>query len=101
MSKRSKAFFSSLTITHKITMMYGGIFSLSLLIISFFVLLNVNVIEQNNAREEIVKIVQNINDYVEKNGALSQQSLDSILKNKYVEVNVIDIKNHKVYKLIL
>lgn len=78
--------------------MYGGIFSLSLLIISFFVLLNVNVIEQNNAREEIVKIVQNINDYVEKNGALSQQSLDSILKNKYVEVNVIDIKNHKVYK---
>ena len=98
MSKRSKTFFSSLTIAHKTTMMYGGIFSLSLLVISFFVLLNVNVIEQNNVREEIVKIVQNIDDYIESNGTFSQQVLDSIVKNKYVEVNVIDVKNHTVYK---
>ncbi len=98
MSKRSKNFFSSLTIAHKTTMMYGGIFSLSLLFISFFVLINVNVIEQNNVREEIVKIVQNIDDYIESNGTFSQQALDDILKNKYVEVNVIDVKNHTVYK---
>lgn len=98
MSKKSKTFFSSLTIAHKTTMMYGGIFSLSLLVISFFVLLNVNVIEQNNVREEIVKIVQDIDDYIESNGVFSQEALNSILKNKYVEVNVIDEKNHTVYK---
>ena len=53
MSKKSKSFFSHFTIAHKITMMYGGIFSLSLLIISFFVLVNVTVIEQNNIKAEM------------------------------------------------
>lgn len=98
MSRKNKGIFSSLTIAHKTTMMYGGIFSLSLLIISFFVLINVTTIEQNNAKEEIVKIVKNIDDYIKESGSLSQESLESILENKYVEVNVIDVKNHKVYQ---
>lgn len=98
MSKKSKSFFSRFTIAHKITMMYGGIFSLSLLIISFFVLVNVTVIEQNNIKEEMKKTVENIDDYIKNGGELSQETLEALLENKYIEVNVVDVKNHKVYK---
>lgn len=98
MSRKNSGIFSSLTIAHKTTMMYGGIFSLSLLIISFFVLINVTTIEQNNMKAEVIKIVQNIDDYIENNGTLTQEELETLLKNKYVDVNVIDMKNHKVYK---
>ena len=98
MSKKSKSFFSHFTIAHKITMMYGGIFSLSLLIISFFVLVNVTVIEQNNIKAEMKKTVENIDDYIKNGGELSQETLEALLENKYIEVNVVDVKNHKVYK---
>ena len=79
-------------------MMYGGIFSLSLLIISFFVLVNVTVIEQNNIKAEMKKTVENIDDYIKNGGELSQETLEALLENKYIEVNVVDVKNHKVYK---
>ena len=98
MSKRSKAFFSSMTIARKITILYGGIFSLSLLAISFFVLLNVTAIEQSNVKEELIKTVENIDDYIQQGNALSEEALETLLENKYVEVSIIDGKNHKVYK---
>ena len=98
MLKRSKKLFSSLTIAHKITVLYGGIFSLALLIISFFVLMNVTVIAQNNVRMEIIKIVENIDDYIKTNGEMSQEALETLLENKYVEVNIVDVKKRKVYK---
>ncbi len=98
MSKRNKSFFSSMTIARKITILYGGIFSLSLLVISFFVLLNVTAIEQNNVKEELIKTVENIDDYIQQGNTLSQETLETLLENKYVEVYVIDVKNHTVYK---
>ena len=98
MLKRSKRLFSSLTIAHKITVLYGGIFSLALLIISFFVLVNVTVIVQNNVRMEIVKIVENIDEYIKNGGTMSQEALEKLLENKYVEVNIVDNKKNKVYK---
>ncbi len=98
MSKRSKAFFSSMTIARKITILYGGIFSLSLLAISFFVLLNVTAIEQSNVKEELIKTVENIDDYIQQGNALSEEALETLLENKYVEVSIIDGKNHRVYK---
>ena len=98
MLKRSKRLFSSLTIAHKITVLYGGIFSLALLIISFFVLVNVTVIVQNNVRMEIVKIVENIDEYIKNGGTMSQEALETLLENNYVEVNIVDTKKNKVYK---
>ena len=87
-----------MTIARKITILYGGIFSLSLLVISFFVLLNVTAIEQTNVKEELIKTVENIDDYIQQGNTLSQETLETLLENKYVEVYVIDVKNHTVYK---
>ncbi len=44
------------------------------------------------------KTVENIDDYIKNGGELSQETLEALLENKYIEVNVVDVKNHKVYK---
>ena len=88
----------SMTIARKITILYGGIFSVSLLIVSLLVLFNASMIQQNITKRELLQTVDNIEKFIRNGGKMSEDTLRTLLENKYVEVNVIDLKYRQFYK---
>lgn len=75
--------------------MYGGIFSLSLLAVSFFIIYNAAIINQNNTKQEIIKSIENIEKYIRSEGQLTEDILSSLVDNKYIEVNVVNFSQRK------
>lgn len=90
--------YENMAIAKKITVMYGGIFSLSLLVVSFLIIFNAAVLKQNDTKQEILKSIENIETYLHQNGAIDEDTLASLVENKYVEVIVIDFKDKKSIK---
>ena len=92
MSKKNKktifGSFRHMSIARKITLMYGGIFSFSLFIISLFMTLNITAIQQHTIRRELTATISNIEAYLTQGGKLSNDALQDLLDNKYVEVSV-------------
>ena len=101
MSKRSDAgLFGGIrhmAIAKKITLMYGGIFSISLLFISIFMALNISSLQQGNMRRELTRTVDNIQNYLDSGGVLNDETLAGLLENKYVEVSIHSLKDGKSY----
>lgn len=89
--------FQNLAITKRITILYGGIFSLSLMLISLFFFINITILEQNNVRQQLESTIKNIEDYLDKGGNLTNEVLEQLLDNKYVEVSVFCIDENKGY----
>ncbi|MBM6829718.1 HAMP domain-containing protein [Anaerotignum lactatifermentans] len=89
--------FQNLAITKRITILYGGIFSLSLMMISLFFFVNITILEQNNVREQLESTIRNIEEYLDQGGTLTNEVLEQLLDNKYVEVSVFCIDENKGY----
>lgn len=90
--------FESMTIAKRITIMYGGIFSLSLLVISFFIFGISSMVNQNITKQELIKTASNIEDYIKSGNILTQDKISSLLENKYVEVMIFNSENKEVIK---
>ncbi|WP_313529539.1 sensor histidine kinase [Anaerotignum sp.] len=86
-----------MAIAKKITLLYGGIFSFSLFIISLFMTLNITAIQQHNIRRELTYTISNIDVYVKQGKQLSNEALRGLLDNKYVEVCVYDQEDDCFY----
>lgn len=84
-------------IAKKITLLYGGIFSFSLLIISLFMTLNIAAIQQHNIRRELTYTISNIESYLRQGKTLSNTTLRNLLENKYVEVCVYSQEENAYY----
>ncbi len=89
--------FKHLTIAKRITLLYGGIFSLSLLFISIFMLLNISGLQQAGLRGELQETVANVQEYLESGRELSDQALTEFLNEKYVEVSVFSYGENQTY----
>lgn len=89
--------FQNLAITKRITILYGGIFSLSLMLISIFFFVNITILEQNNVRQQLESTIQNIEEYLDKGGTLTNEVLEQLLDNKYVEVSIFSIDENRGY----
>lgn len=85
-----------MAIARKITLLYGGIFSFSLLIISLFMILNITAIQQQTIRRELTATISNIENYLRQGNSLSNDALQGLLDNKYVEVSIYS-QEEKVY----
>ncbi len=77
-----------MAIARKITLLYSGIFTFSLFIISLFMTLNITGIQQHIIRRELTITISNIDAYLKQGKTLSNEALRDLLDNKYVEVNV-------------
>lgn len=86
-----------LAIAKRITLLYGGIFSLSLLFISIFMLLNISSLQQAGMRGELQETVANVQEYLESGRELSDQALTEFLNEKYVEVSVFSYGENQTY----
>lgn len=89
MNKKWRFRFQSLTIARRITIMYGGIFTLSILLISFFVVGNAATVNINITKQELVKTMDNIEKAIVSGTSITKESLEPLLENKFVEVSLI------------
>lgn len=101
MSRKNKqSFFWGLrhmAIARKITLLYSGIFTFSLLVISFFMTINITGIQQHIIRRELTLTISNIDAYLQQGKSLNNEALRDLLDNKYVEVNVYSKKENAYY----
>mgnify|MGYP000973830471 CR=1 FL=1 len=101
MSKKNKRSFlygfRHMAIARKITLLYSGIFSISLLVISLFMTLNITAIQQHIIRRELTLTISNIEAYLRDGKVLSNIALRKLLDNKYVEVNVYSKEEQEYY----
>lgn len=93
--KRFGNHFGNLAITQRITLVYGGIFSFSLLILSVFFFLNLTILEQNNIHKQLEKTVYNIEQFLQNGESLTDETLRNLLDHKYVEVSVYSVSEQK------
>ncbi len=87
--------FEDLTITRRITLLYGGIFSLSLLVLSGFFFVNITILEQNNTRKQLESTISNIEHFLDNGGDLTNDTLKTLLDNKYVEVSIFSYSENE------
>lgn len=87
--------FQNLAIAKRITLIYGGIFSFSLLLLSIFFFVNITILEQNNVRKQLETTIVNIEEFLAKGGELTNEALASLLDNKYVEVSVFSFTENE------
>ena len=100
MSKKSDGLFGSirhLAIAKRITLLYGGIFSLSLLFISGFMALNISGLQQGEMRRQLQETVEEIQEYLESGAELSDESLTELLGDKYVEASIYSYEENETY----
>lgn len=87
--------FQNLAIAKRITLIYGGIFSLSLLLLSVFFFVNITILEQNNVRKQLETTIVNIEQFLGNGGVLTNEALANLLDNKYVEVSVFSFSENE------
>ena len=101
MSKKNKSCyfcdFRHMAIARKITLLYSGIFSFSLFVISLFMTLNITAIQQHIIRRELTLTISNIETYLKEGKELSNGALRNLLDNKYVEVNLYSEDEQEYY----
>lgn len=89
--------FRNLAITKRITILYGGLFSLSLLVLSVWFCFNVTASEENDIRQQLEATLLNIENYVDRGGKLNHDVLQTLLDNEYIEANVYSYAEQKSY----
>ena len=87
--------FQNLAIAKRITLIYGGIFSFSLLLLSGFFFVNTTILEQNSVRKQLETTIVNIERFLDNGGTLTDESLKNLLDNKYVEVSVFSYSENE------
>lgn len=87
--------FQNLAIAKRITLIYGGIFSFSLLLLSGFFFVNTTILEQNSVRKQLETTIVNIEQFLDNGGTLTNESLKDLLDNKYVEVSVFSYSENE------
>ena len=90
MSRKNKEWLKGIqhmAIAKRITLLYGGIFSLSLLFISGFMMLNISGLQQSEMRRELQETMTQVQEFLQTNTELSDESLRELLGDKYVAVS--------------
>lgn len=86
-----------MAIAKRITLLYSGIFSFSLLFISVFMALNISSLQQAEMRRQLQNTVSDIQTYLEAGKELSDEALTEFLSDKYVEVSIFSYTENKTY----
>ncbi|MBQ2924651.1 MAG: HAMP domain-containing protein, partial [Anaerotignum sp.] len=89
--------FHHMAIAKRITLLYGGIFTLSLLFLSGFMILNISSMQQSTMRRELVDSMQEVQRYLDEGKMLSEEAFLELLEDSYVEVSVFSYDENKMY----
>lgn len=100
MSRKNKEWLKGIqhmAIAKRITLLYGGIFSLSLLFISGFMMLNISGLQQSEMRRELQETMTQVQEFLQTNTDLSDESLRELLGDKYVEISIYSSEANETY----
>ena len=100
MSRKNKEWLKGIqhmAIAKRITLLYGGIFSLSLPFISGFMMLNISGLQQSEMRRELQETMTQVQEFLQTNTELSDESLRELLGDKYVEVSIYSSEANETY----
>jgi len=103
MSKKKNKLFSGfhhLAIAKRITLLYGGIFTLSLLFLSGFMILNISSMQQSTMRRELLSSMERVQNYLDEGKVLSNEGLSDLQKDSYVEISVFSYRENKMYNSV-
>ena len=102
MSKKNKLFsgFRHMAIAKRITLLYGGIFTLSLLFLSGFMILNISSMQQSTMRKELQDSMEQVQEYLESGEELSDGALAELLEDSYVEVSIYSYEENIMYNSV-
>lgn len=95
--KKLFAGFDQMAIAKRITLLYGGIFTLSLLFLSFFMVLNISSMQQSTMRKELLEAMELVEGYLDSGEPLSDEALETLLQESYVEVSVFSYSEDEMY----
>ena len=104
MSKKNKkelfGGFRHMAIAKRITLLYGGIFTLTLLFLSGFMILNISSMQQSTMRKELVSAMEEVQQYLDDGKLLSDEVLSKLSEDSYVEVSVFSYDENKMYNSV-
>lgn len=88
-----------MAIAKRITLLYGGIFSVTVVFLSVLLMLNISSLQQTEMRRDLIEVVEDIQLYLDSGEKLSDEVLRLLLddKNKYAEVSVFSYAENKMY----
>lgn len=89
--------FQHMTIAKKITLLYGGIFSITLLFLSILLTVNMSTFYRSTLRRELADTVQEVQVLLKKQEPISNKALEELLKHRYVEATVFSYRENKLY----
>ena len=72
-----------MAIAKRITLLYGGLFSATLLFLSAVLMLNISGLQQGEMRRQLQEAVSEIQSYLESGKVLSDKALEELLAEKY------------------
>ena len=101
--KNEKSLFKGIhhmAIAKRITLLYGGIFTLSLLFLSGFMILNISSMQQSTMRRELVDSMVEVQQYLDDGKLLSDETLSRLLEDSYVEVSVFSYAENRMYNSV-
>ncbi len=90
--------FKNTKIAKKITILYGGIFSLTIIVISVIIMGNAVLVRESSVRQEVIQSVDNIQKAIESGSEITDEALEGLLQNKYVEFMIVNMKTGDYYK---
>ena len=99
MSKKNKLFsgFRHLAIAKRITLLYGGIFTLTLLFLSGFMILNISSMQQSTMRRELYSSTEAVREYLDKGAVLSDAALKKMQGHSYVDISIFSYEENRMY----
>ncbi|MBQ3614759.1 MAG: HAMP domain-containing protein, partial [Anaerotignum sp.] len=81
-------------------LLYGGIFTLSLLFLSGFMILNISSMQQSTMRRELIGSMELVQQYLDDGKMLSNEGLSGLQKDSYVEISVFSYRENKMYNSV-
>ncbi len=89
--------FQHMAIAKKITLMYGGIFSVTLIFLSILLTVNMSTLQQNTMRRELIDTTKEIQFLLENEQTFNNETLTELLRHRYVDATVFSYKENKLY----
>ena len=80
--------FKKMPIGNKITLMYAGLFSVVLICISVFIIINTAVYYNNLSEDEVNATISRVAEHIKSGGSIDREALDELATNKNIQIRV-------------
>lgn len=84
-----------MTISNKITLMYGGIFAIAVILINAVLFINLYMYYREITKNELDETVTQVIEYIENGGELTEEGINGVNPNKFVKVDVRQISREQ------